>query len=678
MANNKIQIKRSTTTAANSSTPILSNGELAFTANGNGLWIGLPDGTSNMRVGGQMVPGTLTANQALVANSTSGIDKVIAANLVTLQTLTANGGVGSSGQVLKSAGAGANAYWAQETAGVAGSNTQVQFNDSGSLAGAVGFTFDKTTNNVSMSNALSVTTSVSTNTFTSGAGYGQTLAGSTQNSSIIGVSSNTSVNSSVSSALVQVANSTASANHTALGFTAGISVVNTTVIAVGTNNFINSTALDIGNTIITTTNAVFGGTIAANGSIGSAGQVLTSSGAGNVYWTTPATGDITAVTAGDGLTGGGTSGDVTLNVGSGNGIAVDADSIRVNANSTGGLVANTTGLHVVAGSGLLSNATGLHVGTGNGMAIDADSIRVVAGNSQVVSNTSGVFIVESQINHDNLSGFVGNEHIDHSTVSITAGNGLSGGGDLTASRTLTVVAGDGLTVNSTGVHVGAANGISVAADTVGVTTGSTLTVNSTGIHVNNALSITDLTLSGNLTINGTLTTIDTTNLTVKDSMIELANGNGSTDSLDIGFYGQYGATGTKFTGIFRDATDGVYKLFSGLTVEPTTTVDTANLSYSIATLNAYLQSGGLVSNAGSVAITANSTVNVAIVANTLTLTTALATTSGGTGTGTYTSGDILVGNTGNALSKLSLGTSGFVLQSNGSALVYDTLDGGTF
>ena len=198
------------------------------------------------------------------------------------------------------------------------------------------------------------------------------------------------------------------------------------------------------------------------------------------------------------------------------------------------------------------------------------------------------------------------------------------------------------------------------------------------MHVNSALSITDLSLSGNLTVLGTLTTIDTTNLTVQDSLIELANGNSSTDILDVGLYGQFGSSGAKYTGLFRDATDGIYKLFTGLTVEPTTTVDTANASYATATLQAFLTSGGLVSNATHVAITANSTVNVSITANTLTLSTPLAVGSGGLGINSITSGAILVGNAAGAVTVLTVGTNGQVLQSNGSSVVYKTLDGGTF
>ena len=57
----------------------------------------------------------------------------------------------------------------------------------------------------------------------------------------------------------------------------------------------------------------------------------------------------------------------------------------------------------------------------------------------ITANSTGIFTNDSQIVHDSLSGFVSDEHINHSSVSITAGNGvLTGGGDITASRSIAV------------------------------------------------------------------------------------------------------------------------------------------------------------------------------------------------------------------------------------------------
>ena len=57
-------------------------------------------------------------------------------------------------------------------------------------------------------------------------------------------------------------------------------------------------------------------------------------------------------------------------------------------------------------------------------------------------------------------------------------------------------------------------------------------------------------------------------------MIKLAKNNPS-DLLDTGFYSLYNDGTTKFAGLIRDSTDGVFKFFTGTTTEPTTVVDLA-------------------------------------------------------------------------------------------------------
>jgi hypothetical protein len=98
----------------------------------------------------------------------------------------------------------------------------------------------------------------------------------------------------------------------------------------------------------------------------------------------------------------------------------------------------------------------------------------------------------------------------------------------------------------------------------------------------------NVTVSGNLTVNGTQTTVNSTTTSVEDSMLELANSNLSSDTLDIGIYGNYddglGDGVSEYTGFFRDATDSTWKLFDGLESEPTTTVNTSGTGYTLADL----------------------------------------------------------------------------------------------
>ena len=101
----------------------------------------------------------------------------------------------------------------------------------------------------------------------------------------------------------------------------------------------------------------------------------------------------------------------------------------------------------------------------------------------------------------------------------------------------------------------------------------------------------NLVVTGDLTVNGTNTIIDSTTQSVTDSLIELASGNTTADTIDIGIYGNYndGLSGeggaSEYTGLFRDASDSTWKLFDGLEVEPSTTVNLSGSGYALADLH---------------------------------------------------------------------------------------------
>ena len=76
-----------------------------------------------------------------------------------------------------------------------------------------------------------------------------------------------------------------------------------------------------------------------------------------------------------------------------------------------------------------------------------------SGGTGITLSGGEISTTDNQIVHDNLSGFVANEHIDHTSVSITAGDGLIGGGDISTTRTISVDAGYGITVNANDIEL---------------------------------------------------------------------------------------------------------------------------------------------------------------------------------------------------------------------------------
>jgi hypothetical protein len=92
------------------------------------------------------------------------------------------------------------------------------------------------------------------------------------------------------------------------------------------------------------------------------------------------------------------------------------------------------------------------------------------------------------------------------------------------------------------------------------------------LDVGGAATMEDVTINGDLVVNGTTTTVSTANFTTEDAMIYLGEGN-SANSVDLGFISSFNNGTYQHSGLVRDASDGIWKLFSGVTTEPTTTVD---------------------------------------------------------------------------------------------------------
>jgi hypothetical protein len=119
---------------------------------------------------------------------------------------------------------------------------------------------------------------------------------------------------------------------------------------------------------------------------------------------------------------------------------VHSGSVQVDHDATTNFVANEhinhTSVDITAGLGL---SGGGDISTTRTLTLDTgsthfnDGVKDKLNSEQIISGS-----VSGQVDHDLTVNFVANEHIDHTSVDITAGDGLSGGGDISTTRTLTL------------------------------------------------------------------------------------------------------------------------------------------------------------------------------------------------------------------------------------------------
>ena len=195
------------------------------------------------------------------------------------------------------------------------------------------------------------------------------------------------------------------------------------------------------------------------------------------------------ITAGVGLGGGGNGSTVTLNIDSAELLAYYESSLR--HDNLSGFVANEhidhSGVTITAGTGLTGGGT------------------IAATRTLAVDSAQLIAYYNSSLVHDNLSGFVANEHIDHSGVTLTAGAGLTGGGTIASNRSFAVGAGTGVTVNANDVAIGQP-------------VGTTDSVTFNGLYASGNVIV-----GGNLTVNGTQTTVNSTTVQIDDKLFTLGD-----------------------------------------------------------------------------------------------------------------------------------------------------------
>ena len=278
----------------------------------------------------------------------------------------------------------------------------------------------------------------------------------------------------------------------------------------------------------------------------------------------------------------------------------------------------------------------------------ASSTTAVAGNA-TIAGTLGVTGVISPTTHVDMP--------DDAKVKLGTGDDLQLYHDGT----------DSFIENSTG-------GLKIATETSGIAV--------TLGHSTSEVTVGDnLTVTGNLTVSGTTTTVNSTTVSVADPIFELGSSS-SDDNLDRGLKLKYNSSGAKIAFMGFDDSDGKFvmipdatdtsSVFTGTIGTLKANIETGNTGVTVGDSIPFSDSSGTLTlqNVDAIDATTENTFEAAI--DSLTNLTAVGTLT----TGTWNATTIAVGSGGTGLTSAS--TSGFVMTSNGSGFVMQSIDGGTF
>jgi hypothetical protein len=341
------------------------------------------------------------------------------------------------------------------------------------------------------------------------------------------------------------------------------------------------------------------------------------------------------------------SGDITI---SESGVAsIAANSVALGTDTTGNYVATVTGTaNQVAITGSGSEDAGVTVALTDNVVLVGD--LTVGGNDIKASGgTTSITLSGADVAVAGDLTVTGNDIKSSTATAITldAAN-VAVAGDLTVTGN-DIKSSSATALTLSGADVTVAGDLKIGGNDIKASDGTTALT----------LSGANVTVAGNLTVSGTTTTVNSTTLTVTDPLVFVGNDNNATDAVDIGLFGMYDTSGSLdlYSGLFRDASDGKWRLFRDSQVAPTTTVNTGATGYTIATLVANLEGGTIASLASAIGVA-----------------------DGGTGAQTLTANGVLFGSGTSAIQATAVGTAGQVLKSGGTGVApsFGNIDGGTY
>jgi hypothetical protein len=246
----------------------------------------------------------------------------------------------------------------------------------------------------------------------------------------------------------------------------------------------------------------------------------------------------------------------------------DADTAASNAINTHN--SDTTSVHGIADTALLATKT-----YADGKASDAQTAATDAASTALSAHETDTSNVHGITDTSLLVTTTGTQSLSNKTL---ASPTIEIGGTTVSATEISYL--DGVTSNiQTQISAKATSSdISSAVSTHSSDTTSVHGITDTSKLVTTDASTQtldgDLVVSGNLTIEGTTTTVNATDLVVTDPLIYIGEGN-SANLVDLGLVSSFNDGTYQHSGIVRDASAGKWKVFKGVTDEPTTTINFA-------------------------------------------------------------------------------------------------------